>query len=42
MNLIQRASLLSALFLGLGITQVAQSGTLSAKEQALVDWIDAH
>ena len=42
MNLIQRASLVSALFLGLTLAQTAHSGSLSAQEQAMVDWIDAH
>ena len=42
MNLIQRASLLSALFLSVTLAPVTHAGSLSAKEQAMVDWIDAH
>ena len=42
MNLIQRASLLSALFLSVALAPTTHSGSLSAKEQAMVDWIDAH
>ena len=42
MNLIQRATLLSALFLSVTLAPVIHAGSLSAKEQAMVDWIDAH
>ena len=42
MNVIQRASLLSALFLSVTLAPVIHAGSLSAKEQAMVDWIDAH
>ena len=42
MNLIQRALLLSALFLSVTLAPVTHSGSLSAKEKAMVDWIDAH
>ena len=42
MNLLPRASLLCALFLSVTLAPVTHSGSLSAKEQAMVDWIDAH